>query len=86
MEATSGELVGGYGVDEWSEEDVTPFGYWLAPEAKGRGYATDASGWASAVRGATASAVERAAGNAVLYRGPLDELAPGVDVSDVFWS
>jgi hypothetical protein len=36
-----------------------------------------------------ASAVERAGGNAVLYRSALDELAqcaPDVDVSDIYWS
>jgi RimJ/RimL family protein N-acetyltransferase len=42
VDATSGELVGCCGVDEWSEEDVAQFGYWIAPEARGRGYATRA--------------------------------------------
>jgi RimJ/RimL family protein N-acetyltransferase len=38
----SGELVGGCGVDEWSTADVAQFGYWLAPGARGHGYATRA--------------------------------------------
>jgi RimJ/RimL family protein N-acetyltransferase len=30
------------GVDDWSDEDVVQIGYWLAPRARGRGYATRA--------------------------------------------
>lgn len=39
----SGELVGCCGVDSWSDEDVARFGYWIAPSARGRGYATRAT-------------------------------------------
>ena len=41
-DATSGELVGCCGVDDWTEEDVAQFGYWIAADARGRGYATRA--------------------------------------------
>jgi len=41
-DARSGELVGCCGVDDWTEEDVAQFGYWIAAEARGRGYATRA--------------------------------------------
>ena len=41
-EARSGELAGMCGVDDWSAEDVVQIGYWLAPRARGRGYATRA--------------------------------------------
>jgi RimJ/RimL family protein N-acetyltransferase len=41
-EARSGELAGMCGVDNWSDEDVVQIGYWLAPRARGRGYATRA--------------------------------------------
>src|SRR4029077_4792426 len=30
------------GVDDWSKEDVAQIGYWLAPKARGGGYATRA--------------------------------------------
>ena len=30
------------GVDDWSDEAVAQFGYWIGPEARGRGYATRA--------------------------------------------
>jgi RimJ/RimL family protein N-acetyltransferase len=39
----SGELVGCCGVDGWSDADVAQFGYWIAPHARGRGYATRAA-------------------------------------------
>jgi RimJ/RimL family protein N-acetyltransferase len=38
-DARSGELVGCCGVDDWTEEDVAQFGYWIAADARGRGYA-----------------------------------------------
>jgi RimJ/RimL family protein N-acetyltransferase len=43
LDTRSGELVGCCGVDNWSEEDVAQFGYWIAPNARGRGYATRAA-------------------------------------------
>jgi RimJ/RimL family protein N-acetyltransferase len=43
LDERSGELVGGCGVDDWSNEDVAQLGYWLAPTARGRGYATSAA-------------------------------------------
>jgi RimJ/RimL family protein N-acetyltransferase len=49
LDESSGELVGCCGVDEWSKEDAAQFGYWIAPNARGRGYATRAAilltGW-----------------------------------------
>lgn len=42
-EARSGVLAGCCGVDDWSNEDVAQFGYWIAPNARGRGYATRAA-------------------------------------------
>ena len=36
-DATSGELVGCCGVDDWTEEDVAQFGYWVAAPARGQG-------------------------------------------------
>ncbi len=39
-DAKSGELAGCCGVDDWTNEDVAQFGYWIAPSARGRGYAT----------------------------------------------
>lgn len=42
-DAGSGEVVGCCGVDDWSHHDVTQFGYWIAPDARGRGYATRAA-------------------------------------------
>lgn len=39
----SGELVGGCGVDDWTAEDVAQFGYWIAPNARGRGCASRAA-------------------------------------------
>jgi RimJ/RimL family protein N-acetyltransferase len=41
-DAGSGELVGCCGLDDWTGEDVAQFGYWIAPDARGRGYATRA--------------------------------------------
>ena len=41
-EARSGELAGLCGVDSWSDEDVVQIGYWVAPRARGRGFATRA--------------------------------------------
>jgi RimJ/RimL family protein N-acetyltransferase len=35
--------VGCCGVDDWTKEDVAQFGYWIAPNARGRGYATRAT-------------------------------------------
>ncbi|MFZ2014696.1 MAG: GNAT family protein [Nocardioides sp.] len=42
-DATSGELVGCCGVDDWTGEDVAQFGYWVAAPARGQGYATRAA-------------------------------------------
>ena len=42
LDTASGELVGCCGVDDWSQEDVAQFGYWIGPEPRGRGYATRA--------------------------------------------
>jgi RimJ/RimL family protein N-acetyltransferase len=42
LEAASGDLAGQCGVDEWSNADVVQIGYWLAPHARGRGFATRA--------------------------------------------
>ena len=39
-DAKSGAAVGCCGVDGWSKSDVAQFGYWIAPGARGRGYAT----------------------------------------------
>ena len=41
-DTASSELVGCCGVDQWTEEDVVQFGYWIAADAKERGYATRA--------------------------------------------
>ncbi|WP_420820035.1 GNAT family N-acetyltransferase [Sinosporangium album] len=43
LDTRSGELVGCCGVDDWSNEDVAQFGYWIAPDARGRGCATRAA-------------------------------------------
>jgi RimJ/RimL family protein N-acetyltransferase len=43
LDESSGELVGCCGVDAWFKEDVAQFGYWIAPNARGRGYATRAA-------------------------------------------
>jgi RimJ/RimL family protein N-acetyltransferase len=42
-DARSGELAGCCGVDDWTEEDVAQFGYWIAANARRRGYATRAA-------------------------------------------
>ena len=42
VDAVSDEVVGMCGVDDWSGTDVAQFGYWLAPDARGRGFATRA--------------------------------------------
>ncbi len=42
-DAKSGDLAGCCGVDNWSKADVAQFGYWIAPTARGRGYATRAA-------------------------------------------
>jgi RimJ/RimL family protein N-acetyltransferase len=42
-DAVSRALIGCTGVDGWSSADVAQFGYWLAPDARGRGYATRAA-------------------------------------------
>jgi RimJ/RimL family protein N-acetyltransferase len=41
-DAGSGRLVGCCGVDDWTADDVAQFGYWVAPDARGCGYATAA--------------------------------------------
>jgi RimJ/RimL family protein N-acetyltransferase len=43
LDTGSGEPVGCCGVDDWSEEDVAQFGYWIAPNARGHGYASRAA-------------------------------------------
>jgi RimJ/RimL family protein N-acetyltransferase len=43
VDARTGELAGCCGVDGWSKADVAQFGYWIAPNARGRGYATRAA-------------------------------------------
>lgn len=43
QDTSSGELLGGCGVDDWTAEDVAQFGYWIAPGARGRGYACRAA-------------------------------------------
>ena len=43
VDEQSGELVGCCGLDEWSKADVVQFGYWVAPRARGRGFASRAA-------------------------------------------
>jgi RimJ/RimL family protein N-acetyltransferase len=49
VDENTGDPVGCCGVDDWSDEDVAQFGYWVAESARGRGYATRAAilltGW-----------------------------------------
>lgn len=40
---STGDPVGCCGVDDWSDEDVAQFGYWVAPDGRGKGYATRAA-------------------------------------------
>ncbi len=42
-DAGTGDLVGCCGVDDWSKADVAQFGYWIAPGARGHGYASRAA-------------------------------------------
>ncbi len=42
VDASTDELAGCCGVDDWSKTDAAQFGYWIAPQARGRGYATRA--------------------------------------------
>jgi RimJ/RimL family protein N-acetyltransferase len=41
-DASSEDLLGCCGVDDWTEEDVAQIGYWVAPEARGHGVASRA--------------------------------------------
>lgn len=43
VDASSGELAGCCGLDEWSTVDVVQFGYWIAPRARGRAFAASAA-------------------------------------------
>ena len=43
VDAKDGELAGCCGVDGWSKTDVAQFGYWIAPEARRRGFASRAA-------------------------------------------
>ncbi len=43
VDATSGDLLGCCGLDDWSKTDVVQFGYWIGPGARGHGYATRAA-------------------------------------------
>lgn len=42
-DVATGDPAGCCGVDDWSKMDVAQFGYWIAPGARGRGYATRAA-------------------------------------------
>lgn len=42
VDADTGTSLGQCGIDDWSGEDVVQIGYWLAPSARGHGYATQA--------------------------------------------
>ncbi len=41
-EAMTDKLVGQCGIDQWSSDDIAQIGYWLAPDARGNGFATRA--------------------------------------------
>lgn len=43
QDTRSGDVLGACGVDDWTAEDVAQVGYWIAPGARGRGYATRAA-------------------------------------------
>ena len=43
LDASSGELAGCCGLDDWSYADVVQFGYWIGPHARGRGFAARAA-------------------------------------------
>lgn len=43
VDATSDELLGCCGLDDWSKSDVVQFGYWIGPRARERGFASRAA-------------------------------------------
>jgi len=43
VDATTNELLGCCGLDDWSNADVVQFGYWIGPRARGRGFASRAA-------------------------------------------
>lgn len=40
VDAKTGDVAGCCGLDDWSKTDVAQFGYWIAPEARRRGFAS----------------------------------------------